>query len=102
MTTFKDRENAFENKFSRDEETRFKIEARAAKAVALWAASLMGKSDGEAEAYVGDIIAADFREAGQEDVIEKLIADLAGKADEPTIRGKLAQALAEAETALVR
>lgn len=102
MPTFNDRENAFENKFAYDEETRFRIEARATKSVALWAAALLGKSDGDAQAYVAEVIQADFKEAGQEDVVEKVVADLAGKASEAEVRAKLKTALAEAEAAVTK
>ncbi len=96
MTTFDDRENAFESKFAHDAELRFKAEARAVKIAAGWAAELLGKSGAEAEAYTAALIAADFEEAGQEDVIRKLKADLAGKADEAAIRAQMQSALAEA------
>lgn len=93
MTTFDDRENAFENKFAHDAETRFKVQARAVKYMAQWAAALLGRS---ADAYTAELIAADFRRDGQEDVVEKLVADLAGHADEAAIRTRLAQALQQA------
>jgi hypothetical protein len=44
MSTFDDRENAFENKFAHDEEMKFKAEARTNKLLGLWAAELLGKS----------------------------------------------------------
>lgn len=90
MTTFDDRENAFENKFAHDAELRFKAEARAVKAMAQWAAGLL---DQPADAHESALIAADFKEPGQEDVVRKLIADLDGKADEATIRSRMATAL---------
>lgn len=91
MSSFNDRENAFENKFAYDAETQFKIDARRNKLVGLWAAGVLGKSEDEAAAYAIDVIKSDFEEAGHEDVIRKLSADLAGKADEATIRAKLAE-----------
>lgn len=93
MTTFNDRENAFENKFAHDAELRFKAEARAVKSLAPWAAGLLGKP---VDSYTAELIAADFKEAGQEDLVAKLVADLAGKADEATIRARLNTALSEA------
>lgn len=75
MTTFDKREDAFEKKFAHDEELRFKAEARRNKLLGLWAASLMGKSGAEAEAYARDVIAADFQKAGEEDVFAKVRAD---------------------------
>lgn len=96
MTTFDDRETAFETKFAHDAELRFKVEARAVKLAAAWAAELLGKTGDAADAYRAELIAADFEEAGSEDVIRKLKADLEGKADEATIRAQYQAVLAEA------
>ena len=89
MTDFNDRERAFESKFARDEEMQFKITARRNRLVGMWAAEKMGLSDVEAEAYAKDVVRADFEEAGDEDVVRKLLGDLttAGcDVDEATIR----------------
>ncbi|MBW0158748.1 DUF1476 domain-containing protein [Sedimentimonas flavescens] len=94
MTTFDDREHAFESKFAYDAEKQFKAEARCTKLLANWAAALLGK---DVEAYTSELIAADFEEAGQDDVFRKLVADLAGQADEATIRAKMAECMAEAK-----
>ena len=91
MTTFDDRENAFEAKFAHDEEMKFKAEARRNKLVGLWAAGLLGKSDEEAAAYAKEVIAADFQEAGEEDVFRQLSSDLGAKSDAATIRAKMAE-----------
>ncbi len=96
MTSFDDRESAYENKFAHDAETQFKIDARRNKLVGLWAAELLGKSGDEAAAYAVEVIKSDFEEAGDEDVIRKLAADLAGKADDATIRAKLAECAKQA------
>ncbi len=76
MTTFDDREQAFENKFAHDEELQFKITARRNKLVGLWAAELMGLTPEEADAYAKSVVQADFEEAGDEDVVRKLLGDL--------------------------
>ena len=89
MTTFDDRERAFENKFAHDAELQFKAEARRNKLAALWAAELLGKAD--TEAYVAEVLAADLEEAGSEDVVRKLAADLSDKASADVIRTKLAE-----------
>ncbi len=101
MSAFDERENAYENKFAHDEAMKFKTEARANKLVGLWAAELLGKSGDEALAYAKEVIASDFEEAGKEDVFRKLSADLAGKADEATIRAKMAECLIEAKQQMV-
>lgn len=96
MTTFDDREHAYEAKFAHDADLRFKAEARSVKILAQWAAGLLGKTDAAIEAYVAEVLAADLEEAGKDDVVRKLVADLAGKADEATIRAELQKSLTEA------
>jgi hypothetical protein len=75
MSGMGDREKAFENKFAHDQELRFKAEVRRNKLLGLWAAGLLGKAD--ADAYAKEVIASDFEEAGDEDVVRKLKADFA-------------------------
>ena len=91
MSTFDDRENAFENKFAHDEEMKFKAEARTNKLLGLWAAELLGKSGDDAAAYASEVVKADFEEAGHEDVVRKVAADLGEMADADTIRAKRAE-----------
>jgi hypothetical protein len=97
MTTFDDRENAFENKFAHDAEMQFKAEARRNKLLGLWAADLMGKSGDDAAAYAKEVVKADFEEAGDEDVYRKVSGDLGDKADEATIRTKMLELMAVAK-----
>lgn len=97
MTTFDEREHAFENKFAHDEEMKFKAQARANKLLGLWAAELLGKSGDEAAAYALEVISSDFEEAGHEDVFRKVSGDLGGKSDEATIRAKMAETLVKAK-----
>jgi hypothetical protein len=101
MTTFDIRENAFENKFAHDAEMQFKAEARGNKLLGLWAAELMGKSGDDAAAYAAEVVKSDFEEAGHEDVYRKVSGDFDGKADEATIRAKMASCLAEAKSQLM-
>lgn len=101
MTTFDDRENAFENKFAHDSEMQFRAEARRNKLLGLWAADLMGKSGDDAAAYAMEVVSADFEEAGSDDVVRKVSADLAGKASDDEIRAKLAELLPVAKAQLM-
>ena len=99
MTTFEDRERAFETKYAHDEELRFRVIARRNRLLGTWAARLMGLSDAEADAYAKDVIRADFEEAGDEDVIRKLIGDLTAagvETDDSKIREALSHKEAEA------
>ena len=89
MSTFDDREKAFENKFAHDQELKFKAEMRRNKLLGLWAAELMGKTGAEAEAYALEVMKSDFEKAGTEDVVRKVAADLGDRADPDTVRRKL-------------
>ncbi|SLN62652.1 hypothetical protein PEL8287_03425 [Roseovarius litorisediminis] len=93
MTTFDDRESAFENKFAHDEEMNFRAEARRNKLLGLWAAELMGKTGEDADAYAKEVVKSDFEEAGIEDVVRKVAGDLGDIADADTIRKKMAELL---------
>ena len=101
MTTFDQRKDAFENKFAHDEEMQFKAVARAHRLTGLWAAGLLGKTGDDATAYALDVVKADFRESGREDVVEKVVADLGGRADAATVRAKLSECLAIAKDQLL-
>lgn len=96
MTTFDKREEGFEKKFAHDEELKFKAEARRDKLLGLWAAEKLGLSGTEAESYAKDVVAADFEEAGYEDVVRKVAKDFADKGvavTEQEIRVKLDELL---------
>ena len=96
---FNDRENAFENKFARDEELQFKVTARRNKLVGLWAAEKMGLTAEESDSYAKSVVQADFEEAGDEDVVRKILGDLTSAgvdSDEATIRAALDAKMVEA------
>lgn len=94
MSGFDDRKNAFENKFAHDEELKFRIEARRNKLLGLWAAEILGK---EGDAYAKEVIASDFEEAGDEDVFNKVRADLGDDVSDDDIREKMVWLLGVAE-----
>lgn len=104
MTTFDERKKAYENKFARDEELRFKAAARRNKLVGLWVAEQIGKTGDEAEAYAREVIRADMEEAGEEDVFRKLRGDIDAAGIEVsdhqirrTMEEKMAEAVAQIE-----
>jgi hypothetical protein len=101
MTTFDDRENAFESKFAHDADMQFKAEARRNKLLGLWAADLMGLSGEAAAEYAKEVIKSDFEEAGHEDVYRKVSGDLGAKVDESTIRTKMTELMVEAKSQLM-
>lgn len=99
MGSFEDREKAFETKFARDEELQFKITARRNRLVGQWAAEKMGLTPEETDAYAKEVVAADFEEAGDEDVIRKLQGDLVSAGTDVTdadIRAALDEKMVEA------
>ncbi len=79
MSGFDDRRKGQENKFAHDAELRFKAEARRNKLLGLWAAEHMGLSEEHAKEYAAEVVAADFEEAGDEDVFRKIQGDLKAK-----------------------
>lgn len=89
MSTFDDRETAFEAKFAHDEEMQFRAVARRNKLLGLWAAELLGKTGDDASDYAKEVVKADFEEPGHEDVVRKVAGDLGDLADEATIRSKM-------------
>jgi len=104
MTTFNDRERAEEAKFARDEDMHFRIHARRNRLLGAWAAERMGLSAEEASAYSREVVQADFEEAGDEDVVRKLLGDLTAagvEIDETEIRIALDDKLVEARRALM-
>ncbi|NJM84679.1 MAG: DUF1476 domain-containing protein [Tabrizicola sp.] len=101
MTTFDDREKAFETKFAHDSEMQFRAEARRNKLVGLWAAELLGKTGDEAAAYAMDVVSADFEEAGIEDVVRKVAGDLSGKISADEVRIKMAELMPVAKAQLM-
>jgi len=89
MTQFDDRERAFESKFAHDEEIRFRIIARRNRLLGEWAARQMRLSDAETESYAKDVVHSDFEEAGEHDVIRKVLGDLTSagvECDEEKVR----------------
>lgn len=101
MTTFDDRESAFENKFAHDAEMLFRAEARRNKLLGLWAAELMNITGSDADAYAKEVVKADFEEAGHEDVVRKVKGDLGELATEDEIRQKMDELLVVAKGQLL-
>jgi hypothetical protein len=105
MTTFDEREKAFEKKYEHDQELKFKVNARKNKLLGLWAAGLIGKSGADAEAYAKDVVLADLEKPGDSDVIAKLVKDLAGAGkpmEEHTIRKQAERMAVEAKAQIMK
>ena len=100
MTTFDERESAFETKFARDQEMQFRIHARRDRLLGLWAAELMGLTAVEADGYARDLIRSDFETITDDDIVRKLLGDLTSagvEIDETAIREQI-----EAKTVTAR
>lgn len=99
MTTFDDREKAYEKKFAMDAELKFKAEARRNKMLAAWAAEKLGITGDALEAYTKEVIHSDFEEAGHEDVFRKVKGDFDAKGiavSEEELRGQMSELLGQA------
>jgi hypothetical protein len=99
MTTFDKREEGFEKKFALDEEQKFKAEARRNRLLGLWAAAKLGMSGDAANAYAREVVAAEFGEGGDTDVIRKVMGDLSAKGvtvTETQVRSQMSELMAQA------
>lgn len=99
MTDFQDRERAFESKFAHDADLQFRITARRNRLLGEWAAAKMGLTPEETDAYAKAVVQADFEEAGDEDVIRKVLGDLTSAGvdtDDATVRAALLDRATEA------
>ena len=96
MSTFDDRQRAFETKFAHDEDMKFRILARRNRLLGEWAARRMGLSEEETSSYAKDVVRADFEEAGDEDVIRKVLGDLTA-ADIEVTDAEIREAIAHKE-----
>jgi hypothetical protein len=104
MTDFNDRQRAEESKFARDEDFQFRVQARRNRLLGAWAAEQMGLSPEESDSYAKAVVQADFEEAGDEDVIRKLLGDLISAGIETSdadIRAALEAKTVEARRALM-
>ncbi|KRR21151.1 hypothetical protein CQ14_22040 [Bradyrhizobium lablabi] len=99
MSTFDKREEGFEKKFALDEEQKFKAEARRNRLLGLWAAEKLGLTGDAATDYSKEVVAADFEEAGDQDVQNKVVKDFAAKGvaiSAPEVRAKMDELMAAA------
>jgi hypothetical protein len=99
MTTFDQRKESFEKRFALDEEQKFKAMARRNRLLGLWAAEKLGISGDAANAYAKDVVAADFEQPGDGDVLHKVLTDLTAKGSaitEGDISAKMTELLAVA------
>jgi hypothetical protein len=99
MTTFDKREEGFEKKFVLDEEQKFKALARRNKLLGLWVAERLGLSGNAANDYARTVVAAEFGEGRDENVVRKVLGDLGARGvdiTETDVRTKMAELMAQA------
>jgi hypothetical protein len=104
MTDFKDRERAEEAKFAHDADMEFRIIARRNRLLGQWAADRMGLTAAEADSYAKAVVQAEFEDAGDEDVVRKLLGDLVSagvETDETEVRAAMETKQIEARRALI-
>ena len=104
MTDFSDRQKGEERKYAMDEETAFRVAARRNRLLGHWAAEKMGLTAEETDAYAKAVVQADFEEAGDEDVIRKVLGDLTAAGcdvDEAGVRAALEEKSVEAKRQLM-
>ena len=100
MSKFEEREKSFEKKFAKDQELQFKVAARSNKYLAEWVSSKLGKSEKDKQNYVQEIIKADMKESGSEDVFRKLKRDFSVASisiEDSEIRDQMEKALSRAK-----
>ncbi len=79
----------------------FQANARRNKMLGLWAADLMGLTGKEAKAYAKTVVVADLQEAGHDDVVRKVTADLEGTITSEAIRAKMEELLPAAKAQIM-
>ena len=87
-----DREKGEELKYQMDQELQFKAEARRNKLLGLWLAGEFGMGPAETEEYAKEVGGADLDEPGIEDVMRKVMADIADRGaavTEDQVRAKI-------------
>jgi hypothetical protein len=97
MSTFDEREHAFENKFAHDQEMQFKARMRRNRFMAVWASALKGETVEQAREYARQLIQKDVQNLGEEDVVKAVTEYLGDLSDEATVRAKMAELLVEAK-----
>ena len=96
MSSFDDRERGYEAKFAHDQELNFRIMARRNHLLGVWAGELLGYHGGELALYAGTVMTADLAEPGDDDVLQKVVADFQSRqitVPEADIRAKMDQLL---------
>jgi len=101
MTTFDNRENAFENKFAHDEEMQFLARMRRNRFMAVWASALKGDSVEAARSFGQELVHTDLQHTSEDDVVAAVSGYLGNLSDEATIKAKMSELLSEAKHQII-
>lgn len=104
MSTFDEREKAFENKFKRDQDLQFRVNNRRNRLLGQWIAAQLGKAGPDADAYAKEVVMADFEKPGDDDVLQKVLGDLRAAglpADAGVVRKQMDKLLEDAKHQLM-
>ena len=96
MSGINERRKAMDAKLSHDSELQFKVNNRRNKLLGLWLAEQFGLSGDEANDYAKTVLMSEFDEPGDEDVVRKVMSDIAERGasiDKATVRAKMAELL---------
>ncbi|CUH28457.1 hypothetical protein JSE7799_00811 [Jannaschia seosinensis] len=102
MSSFDDRKKSFESKFAHDAELQFKVEARRNRLLGEWAGDLLGKEGDDRAAYAREVVKSDFQEAGDDDVMRKVVGDLGEKVPAAEVRAKMDALMIEAKEQVMK
>lgn len=105
MTSFDDRQKGFENKYKLDEEMKFKVIARRNKLLGEWAGRQLGLAGADLDAYAKTVVMSDFDKPGDDDVMDKVAADLKAKGASVTpgmVRAEMDKLIAVAKDQLMK
>jgi len=97
MTTFDDREHAFENKYAHDEEMQFLARMRRNRFMAVWASALKGESVDQARNFGQELVHADLQHVSEDDVVNAVVSYLGTLSDESAVKAKMSELMAEAK-----
>ena len=79
MNKFDERQKGFEKKYVRDEELKFKVDARRNKYLGVWVAEKLGLSGDAVQGYTSEVLKSDLEEEGDMDVFRKVRKDFDDK-----------------------
>ncbi|NKB43266.1 MAG: DUF1476 family protein [Alphaproteobacteria bacterium] len=102
--SFQDREKGFERKYELDQDQEFRVHARRDKLFGHWLAQRFGMSGADEDAYAIEVVDSNFEKPGDDDMLDKVKADIAAKGvsiEDAELNAKLAECMAEAHKQII-